>query len=241
MFPAGTRVERDGPVERVVGAHSGFVATPADLDLPEAELAALVARQRDVFAARGEAVEWKTRGHDRPDCMPRLLEEAGFRAEAVETVMVGAASTCAGDPMLPPGVDLVALTSLAAVQEVAAMESAIWGEDRSWLVTDVGRRVVDGTVAMVAARSGSTMVSAAWVVWVPGTAFAYLAGGATLPEWRRRGIYRALVARRAAMAVDRGVRYLAVDASEDSRPVLEGLGFVAVTTTTPYVWHPEPT
>jgi hypothetical protein len=27
-----------------------------------------------------------------------------------------------------------------------------------------------------------------------------------------------------------------VDASEESRPILERLGFVAVTTTTPYVW-----
>jgi hypothetical protein len=34
------------------------------------------------------------------------------------------------------------------------------------------------------------------------------------------------------------VKYLQVDASEDSRPILEGLGFVAVTTTTPYVWTP---
>jgi hypothetical protein len=30
-----------------------------------------------------------------------------------------------------------------------------------------------------------------------------------------------------------------VDASDDSRPILERLGFVAVTTTTPYVWSPR--
>ena len=40
------------------------------------------------------------------------------------------------------------------------------------------------------------------------------------------------------MAVDRGFRYIEVDASSDSRPILERLGFVAVTTTTPYVWSP---
>ena len=33
-------------------------------------------------------------------------------------------------------------------------------------------------------------------------------------------------------------RYLETDASEDSRPILERLGFVAVTTTTPYIWSP---
>lgn len=41
------------------------------------------------------------------------------------------------------------------------------------------------------------MVSAAWLVIIPGTEFAALWGGSTLAEWRRKGIYRALVARRA--------------------------------------------
>ena len=56
--------------------------------------------------------------------------------------------------------------------------------------------------------------------------------------WRRHGIYRALVARRAQLASARGVRYLQVDASDDSKPILLKLGFRAVTTTTPYVWTP---
>ena len=57
--------------------------------------------------------------------------------------------------------------------------------------------------------------------------FATLQGGATLPEWRSRGVYRALVARRAVLAAERGCEYLQVDASDDSRPILERLGFVA--------------
>jgi hypothetical protein len=36
------------------------------------------------------------------------------------------------------------------------------------------------------------------------------------------------------------LRYIEVDASDDSRPILERLGFDAVTTTTPYVWSPGP-
>jgi hypothetical protein len=71
-----------------------------------------------------------------------------------------------------------------------------------------------------------------------GTDFATLWGGATLPGWRRRGIYRATVAYRANLAAERGFRFMTVDASADSRPILERLGFVAVTTTTPYVWSP---
>ena len=72
----------------------------------------------------------------------------------------------------------------------------------------------------------------------PGTDFAGLWGGSTLTPWRGRGIYRALVAVRARLAVRRGVRYLQVDASDDSAPILRRLGFRAITTTTPYVWTP---
>lgn len=73
------------------------------------------------------------------------------------------------------------------------------------------------------------------------TEFAGLWGGSTLPAWRGRGIYRALVAQRARLACARGARYLQVDASDDSRPILLKLGFQSVTTTTPYVWTPSGT
>ena len=43
----------------------------------------------------------------------------------------------------------------------------------------------------------------------------------TLAGWRGRGIYRALVARRAQYAVRVGARYLQVDASSDSAPILQ--------------------
>ena len=39
-------------------------------------------------------------------------------------------------------------------------------------------------------------------------------------------------------AKERGYEYLRVDASEDSRPILQKLGLHGVTTTTPYNWTP---
>ena len=90
----------------------------------------------------------------------------------------------------------------------------------------------------VVAEAGRTVACAAWIRFEQDTEFATLWGGATLPQWRRRGIYRASVAHRARLAAERGFRYLQTDASDDSRPILERLGFTAVTTTTPYVWSP---
>ena len=91
---------------------------------------------------------------------------------------------------------------------------------------------------IVVAEAAGAITSAGRVRFVRGTEFATLWGGATLPGWRGRGIYRATVAYRANLAAERGFRFLEVDASSDSRPILERLGFIAVTTPTPYVWSP---
>ena len=72
----------------------------------------------------------------------------------------------------------------------------------------------------------------------PPAQFASLWGGGTLPAWRGRGIYRALVAYRAGLAARRGYRYLTVDASADSEPILRRLGFRCLARTTPYHWTP---
>jgi GNAT superfamily N-acetyltransferase len=55
-----------------------------------------------------------------------------------------------------------------------------------------------------------------------------LCGGATLPEARGLGAYRALVAARYAEAVRRGTPTLVVQAGVMSRPILEQLGFEPV-------------
>lgn len=238
--PAGVRYEYDGPLLRIVGQRRGFISGPPDIGVPGAELDRLIARQRDYFAGRGEAVEWKTRGHDQPADLPARLLAAGFVPEDQETVLIGLASEMAAEPVVPDGVVLRQVTAGADMHRIAAMESAVWGQDWGWLGDDLIGRVATapGEITVLAAEAGGEVLSAAWLVFRPGTDFAGLWGGSTRREWRGRGIYRALVAARARLAVTRGVRYLQVDASSDSAPILGRLGFRAVTTTTPYVWTP---
>ncbi len=59
-------------------------------------------------------------------------------------------------------------------------------------------------VEMVVAMAGGEPVGAARVEFMPGTAFAGLWGGGTVPAWRGRGIFLALVAYRAGLAAERG-------------------------------------
>jgi GNAT superfamily N-acetyltransferase len=196
----------------------------------------------EVFAQRGERFEWKLHGHDRPDDLSQRLRAAGFVPEEMETVVIAPVAEIADEVRLPEGVSLREVTSHADLLRVAALEEAVWGDSdqEGWLVDMLeSERAVDpAALTIVVAEAGATVVCAAWVRFEGDTQFATFWGGATLPEWRGRGIYRATVAYRARLAAARGFRYLEIDASAESRPILERLGFIAVTTTTPYVWSP---
>ena len=239
---AGVTYEKDGPLLRIVGETRGFVTGPRDLGVQGRALDELIVRQRDFFAARGEGVEWKIRGHDEPADLTERLRAAGFVPEDQETVLIGRTEELtAKEPALPDGVTVRRVTEAADLHRIAAMESAIWRIDLTWLATELLGRITatPNELAVYVAEADGEVISASWLVFYGDSDFAGLRGGSTVTEWRGKGVYRALVATRAALAAARGVPYLQVDASNDSAPILRRLGFRAVTTTTPYVWSPD--
>ena len=238
--PPGVWHETDGPLVRVVGQERGFISAPRDTGARGADLDRLIARQRDYFAARGEPVEWKTYGYDEPADLPDRLRDAGFVPEDPETVVVALTTDIAAEPALPDGVALRQVTAGKDMRRIGAMESEVWRTDRDWTAEHLIRQVAatPNDYIVLTAEAAGRVVAAGWLEMHPGSQFAGLWGGATLAQWRGRGIYRALVARRAQLAAARGVRYLQVDASSDSAPILQRLGFQPLATITPYVWTP---
>jgi hypothetical protein len=240
-LPAGASVERDGPLHRFLGfAGGGFVIYRDLAGLDGDELDALIRRQIEVFGARGESFEWKLHGHDRPPDLALRLRAVGFEPEDTETVLIAPADSTLGEPALPEGVTLREVGERCDLERIAALECAIWDDDRHWLADSLEAELATDpdAIRVVVAEAADEVVCAGWVRFVSGTSFATLWGGGTLPRWRGAGIYRALVARRATLARQRDTRYLQVDASDESRPILERLGFAAVTTTTPFIWTP---
>ena len=239
-LPPGVSIERDGPITRTVGFGSSGWVEYRDLgDLDEAELDRLIARQTARFAERNEPFEWKFHSHDRPPFLEERLRVAGFEAEDLETVVIAEVAALPEVPA-PAGADVRQVNERADFERIAELERAVWGHDDDWYADAFEQELAgdpDG-LAIFVAEAGDRVVSAGWVRFPSCTEFATLWGGSTLPEWRGRGIYRALVHRRAALALERGRRYLEVDASDESRPILERLGFRPVTQTRPYVWRP---
>ena len=202
---------------------------------------AVIAAQVRYFAARGTPVEWKLYDYDQPADLARRLLAAGFAADDEELMLVAETAAVDSDVGLPDGVRLEPVTGQAGVEAMVAVHDLAFAGHPS---PELGERLATQLreapelVQMVIARAGDEPVSAARVEFIPGTDFAGLWGGGTVPAWRGRGIFRALVAYRAGLAAVRGYRYLQVDARPASQPILQRLGFEPVAATTPYVWTP---
>ncbi|MEW2497213.1 GNAT family N-acetyltransferase [Streptomyces nodosus] len=233
----GTRVERGARVVRRIGAAHGWNGIVwSDLDESTADEA--IAEQIRRFTGLGREFEWKVYGHDRPADLGERLRAAGFTPEPEETVMVAETAGLALDVEPPEGIRLVPVTDATGVDLVADVHTKAFGTDSTWLRHRLQAQLIDDPdhLVVVVALAGDEPVSSARLELVPGTGFAGLWGGGTVPHWRGRGIYRALVAHRARIAASRGYRHLQVDATDRSRPILARLGFEALTTTTPYLF-----
>ena len=238
-----TRIDKDAGVLRQVGAGAHEWCGVLWSDLDEATADAAVAAQLEWLRgpeAAGREFEWKTYSHDRPADLGERLRAAGFEPEDPETLMVAEIDEVAAltkGAELPAGVRLEPVVDAAGVDLAAAVHEQAFGTSAERLRVRMLDQVRDcaDTVSIVLAMAGDVPVCAARMELVPGTVFAGLWGGGTVAEWRGKGIYRALVAHRARIAAAHGYRYLQVDASDDSRPILQRLGFAALSVTTPYL------
>lgn len=241
-------VDVDGPLHLGVFSEGRGFVSYRSLDGTEgAELDELIARTiahyRDQTDVR--AFEWKTRGHDAPADLPARLLAHGFTAEEPETVMIGEAAGLTTAPPLPPGVTLRRIDptdparAMRDVERMLAMQEAVFGRTAHDDAQTMTRALIEDPFLSEAwiAEADGEVICTGRLALVPGTDFAGLWAGATRADWRRRGVYRALCAARAGSAIEKGVRYLHSDSTEGSRPILERSGFVAVTSTTPYIWE----
>lgn len=230
-------VERDEHVVRCLGGPGGWSGvTWCDLDESSADAA--IAEQVERFAGLTHSWEWKHYSHDRPDNLPERLLGAGFVAEPSESLLVAEIAALDLEAPPPSGVRLVPVLDAAGADALVLVHGEVFGGDHASIrrALAVAVRVEPSRpVAAVVAWAGPTPIAAGRVEFHRGTDFASLWGGGTVPAWRGRGVFRALVAHRARQAAARGFRYLQVDAVAASRPILLRMGFAELATTTPFI------
>ncbi|SDW72298.1 hypothetical protein SAMN04487912_104214 [Arthrobacter sp. cf158] len=239
--PSALKVTQHGPLRLVTFMKGRGFVTYQDLgDVDSSSVRRLVAEATAYYVAEPgiNRVEWKTRGHDHAPGLHQALLESGFVQDEPESIMIGEAMALSAPVPLPDGVSLRQVADEADVRAMSAMQDEVFGEPVSDEMADALLRRLslgDGMQLWVAEAEGQ-MVSAGRLEPVPGTSFAGIWGGATREEWRGRGIYRALTARRAQAALELGKTLIHSDSTEFSRPILERSGLLKVSTTTPYRW-----
>jgi hypothetical protein len=234
---AGALVEREPKLTRMLceGGWAGVCWSELEgLDVDE-----VIAGEIGRFADWPIEWEWKHYSYDGPAALPARLLAAGFEEGELETVLVAEIDALQIDHELPSGVEIELVDDEKGVGVLVRMLDEVFGsgipgmaETMLAAITAEPRR----TVALAAVVDGRP-IAGGRVELEPGSDFVGLWGGATVPQWRSRGIFRALLARATAISAELGYRYVQLDAAPMSRPILERLGFLELAKTTPYTYR----
>ncbi|MBI5705868.1 MAG: hypothetical protein HZC36_02640 [Armatimonadetes bacterium] len=185
-----------------------------------------------------EGWEWKVYSTDSPRDLRERLRKHGFQIGTQETAMGFDLGRVESLPSGAPGIEIRAIITeddLAAFRNIA---ETLFKKDFAYstghLRQGIGKKsaIHRGLLALVEgvpAAIGCLYLS-------KGSHFGYLYCGGTLPEFRGKGAYRAMVAARALLARGLGMRYLLIDAQPTSEPILRRLGFIEIAKTWPCTW-----
>ena len=208
---------------------------------------------RDAFletvgADSGE-LEWKCFSWDgsRRWYAHQALTDAGFQPQPEEAVLVAETSVAirtAGDAA--PGITVRVATSLEDREVLLHADSVsriVWGEENLPSQVALGYWARPATtdpphLSIHVAYHRNVPVAFGRFQITPHSHFGGLWGGATIPEARRLGYYRALVGSRAHEARGHRCQWLMVDANpQTSMPILLNLGFRELGRTRPYQYR----
>lgn len=226
MF-AGMRRERGPGFVRLVAERAGDSGMVVYSELEGADVEAAIEAQVAYFGELGQGFEWKVYSFDRPPDLKERLAARGFEVGEAEAVLVLDLAQAPERLLAPVRHSVRRLRHVDELDVVIGIEEAVWEEDFSALREYLRESLESAAerMSIYVAEVEGVAASAAWVYFAEGSQFGSLWGGSTLAGYRKRGLYTALLAARLQEAMARGARYLTTDASPDSRPILEKLGF----------------
>ena len=238
---AGFRYERAGSILRLVGpsaaAHDNCVVF-SRLDAAGADAA--IAAEIAYFASLSHAFEWKLHGHDEPADLGERLLRHGLAAEPAETIVIRDLSS---EPPRPPAalsIEIRRIADPAGLSDMVAVQDEVWNDNHAWYGEAIARELTadPDQIEILLAYAQARAVATSMMRMHRGTQFGSLWGAATLPAFQRRGLYTALVERHVVTALAAGARLLTVDTNDNSRPVLERIGFRPLVGVQGYLWQP---
>jgi GNAT superfamily N-acetyltransferase len=204
--------------------------------LDEAELDAAIEEQIAYFKPMNQPFEWVVYDHDQPPALRERLVAHGFAPDDPAALMVLDLHAPPPALLAPVSADLRRITSRDGLEDVIAIEEQVWGGNFGWMRTRMGDHLeIPGYLSIFVADVEQRPACVGWTYY-PNSQFASLWGGSTLPEHRKRGLYTAVLAARVQEAIQRGYRFLTIEAGPMSRPIVAAHGFQLLATTWSYGW-----
>ena len=197
-----------------------------------------IREQVNYFESIGQNFEWKLYDYDQPSDLKERLLSHGFIIEETEAIMVLDLEAAPENLWQPILHNVQQITDPKQLVDVQSVEEQVWDEDYSFVLNFLGYtlRNYPEQMSVYVAYINEQPVSAAWIYFSKHSQFASLWGGSTVSTFRKHGLYTALLAIRAQEAKSRGVKFLTVDASPMSRPILEKIGFEMIAYSYPCKW-----
>ncbi|QQR48285.1 GNAT family N-acetyltransferase [Myxococcus xanthus] len=206
----------------------------------EENVEAVIAAQMAYFRSLGRAFMWKVYTQDSPSDLETRLLRAGFEVQAHVTLVVLDTARSQPATALPPGVEIRRVDDATGLAAAMKVQEVVWSQDCQWLHDALKEelRTQPDTLSIFVGWSEGRPVCSSWIRIEEGAPFASLWGGSVLPDFRGRGFYRAMVAARAEVARQRDIAHLYVEAGDMSRPILERLGFQALSQVAKCIYRP---
>ena len=206
--------------------------------LNETNANTIIDEQVDYFESIGQDFEWKVYDHDQPFDLIERLGSRGFVVEETEAIMVLEMKEAPEILWQPVRHNVQRILHPEQIVDIQFIEHQVWNEDFSRLghYLEESLRNYPEQMSIYIAYIDEHPASTAWIYFPINSQFASLWGGSTVSGFRRQGLYTSLLTVRAQEAKARQVRYLTVDASDMSRPILEKFGFKMIDKSTPCKW-----
>jgi predicted GNAT family acetyltransferase len=181
--------------------------------------------------------EWKVYQHDSPANLREKLLEHGFTRDTPEAFLVCDLREADISAESNSVYRIIRAEKHEQLEDYAKVIKAVHHrETRKSLIDRFSRHPEQ--ISIYVAYAGEKPVSTGRIDYdTEHPEFANFSGDATLPEYRRRGIYSSIVRERFREVSARGYPFVYADAMPMSKPILLKLGFQELSTTYPMTWE----
>jgi hypothetical protein len=198
--------------------------------LNETNVDAVIQAQIDHFRPLGQFFEWKVYDHDSPADLKDRLINHGFEADEPASVMVLDLKNAPASLLQPVTADVRPIKTRDQLDDVIRTLEPVWGRNFDWIRERLGDHLaIPGYLSIYVAYVDDQPASCGWIYFHPHSQFADIWAGSTIPAYRERGLYTAILKTRVQEAILRGYRFLTIYASPMSEPIVAKHGFQLLT------------